>query len=39
MQPAGMYAIHIIVKGGRTMLLGVVDTPPTVSWRKFARAR
>jgi osmotically-inducible protein OsmY len=26
MQPAGMYAIHIIVKNGRTMLLGVVDT-------------
>ena len=26
MQPAGMYSIHIIVKNGRTMLLGVVDT-------------
>jgi osmotically-inducible protein OsmY len=26
MQPAGMYAIHIIVKNGRTMLLGVVDS-------------
>jgi hyperosmotically inducible protein len=26
MQPVGTYAIHIIVKNGRTMLLGVVDT-------------
>src|SRR5215212_10530817 len=26
MQPVGPYAIHIIVKGGRTMLLGVVDS-------------
>ena len=26
MQPAGAYAIHIIVKNGRTMLLGVVDS-------------
>ena len=26
MQPVGPYAIHIIVKNGRTMLLGVVDT-------------
>src|ERR687891_308929 len=25
MQPVGIYPIHIIVKGGRTMLLGVVD--------------
>ena len=25
MQPVGRYAIHIIVKNGRTMLLGVVD--------------
>jgi hypothetical protein len=25
MQPVGVYAIHIIVKNGRTMLLGVVD--------------
>lgn len=25
MQPVGRYPIHIIVKGGRTMLLGVVD--------------
>jgi hyperosmotically inducible protein len=25
MQPVGSYAIHIIVKNGRTMLLGVVD--------------
>jgi BON domain-containing protein len=26
MQPVGIYAIHIVVKNGRTMLLGVVDT-------------
>ena len=26
MQPVGTYAIHIIVKNGRTTLLGVVDT-------------
>ena len=26
MQPVGRYPIHIIVKGGRTMLFGVVDT-------------
>jgi hyperosmotically inducible periplasmic protein len=26
MQPVGPYAIHIIVKNGRTMLLGVVDS-------------
>jgi hyperosmotically inducible periplasmic protein len=26
MQPVGVYPIHIIVKGGRTMLLGVVDS-------------
>jgi hyperosmotically inducible periplasmic protein len=26
MQPVGRYPIHIIVKNGRTMLLGVVDT-------------
>jgi hyperosmotically inducible protein len=25
MQPVGRYPIHIVVKGGRTMLLGVVD--------------
>jgi BON domain len=25
MQPVGIYAIHIIVKNGPTMLLGVVD--------------
>jgi osmotically-inducible protein OsmY len=25
MQPVGVYPIHIIVKNGRTMLLGVVD--------------
>jgi hyperosmotically inducible periplasmic protein len=27
MQPVGPYAIHIIVKNGRTMLLGTVDSP------------
>ncbi len=26
MQPFGVYPIHIIVKNGRTMLLGVVDS-------------
>jgi hypothetical protein len=26
MQPVGRYPIHVIVKGGRTMLLGVVDS-------------
>jgi hyperosmotically inducible protein len=26
MQPVGIYAIHIVVKNGRTMLLGVVDS-------------
>ena len=26
MQPFGTYAIHIIVKGGRTLLVGVVDS-------------
>ena len=26
MQPFGTYPIHIIVKGGRTTLLGVVDS-------------
>jgi osmotically-inducible protein OsmY len=25
MQPIGRYPIHIVVKNGRTMLLGVVD--------------
>ena len=25
MQPVGMYPIHIVVKNGRTMLLGIVD--------------
>ena len=25
MQPVGRYPIHIVVKGGRTMLLGVID--------------
>jgi hyperosmotically inducible periplasmic protein len=27
MQPVGVYPIHIIVKNGRTLLLGVVDSP------------
>jgi osmotically-inducible protein OsmY len=26
MQPVGRYPIHIVVKDGRTMLLGVVDS-------------
>jgi osmotically-inducible protein OsmY len=26
LQPVGPYAIHIIVKNGRTMLLGIVDS-------------
>jgi osmotically-inducible protein OsmY len=26
MQPIGMYPIHIIVSGGRTRLLGLVDS-------------
>ena len=26
MQPVGRYPIHIVVKNGRTMLLGVVDS-------------
>lgn len=26
MQPVGNYPIHIIVKNGRTMLLGIVDS-------------
>jgi hyperosmotically inducible protein len=26
MQPVGIYPIHIVVKNGRTMLLGVVDS-------------
>jgi len=26
MQPVGIYPIHVIVKNGRTMLLGVVDS-------------
>jgi osmotically-inducible protein OsmY len=25
LQPVGRYAIHIIVKNGRTMLLGIVE--------------
>jgi osmotically-inducible protein OsmY len=26
LQPVGRYAIHIIVKNGRTMLLGIVES-------------
>jgi osmotically-inducible protein OsmY len=26
MQPVGVYPIHIVVKNGRTMLLGAVDS-------------
>lgn len=26
MQPAGRFPLHIVVKNGRTMLLGVVDS-------------
>ena len=36
MQPVGIYPIHIIVKGGRTMLLGVVDN---ASDRQLAEVR
>ena len=36
MQPVGRYPIHIIVKNGRTMLLGVVDT---ASDRQIAEVR
>jgi len=36
MQPVGVYAIHIIVKNGRTMLLGVVDS---ASDRQLAEVR
>jgi hyperosmotically inducible periplasmic protein len=36
MQPAGPYAIHIIVKGGRTLLLGIVDNAAD---RQFAEVR
>jgi hypothetical protein len=39
MQPVGRYPIHIIVKNGRTMLLGASTTRLTVSSRKCARAR
>jgi hypothetical protein len=31
MQPVGRYPIHIVVKNGRTMLLGVVDRPTLTS--------
>jgi hyperosmotically inducible periplasmic protein len=36
MQPVGRYPIHIVVKGGRTMLLGVVDN---ASDRQIAEVR
>src|SRR5215510_7952965 len=36
MQPVGIYRIHIIVKNGRTMLLGVVDS---ASDRQLAEVR
>ena len=36
MQPVGRYPIHIVVKGGRTMLLGVVDS---VTDRQIAEVR
>ena len=36
MQPIGVYAIHIIVKNGRTMLLGTVDS---ASDRQLAEVR
>src|SRR5688500_5854815 len=36
MQPVGIYPIHIVVKNGRTMLLGVVDSAPD---RQIAEVR
>jgi hyperosmotically inducible periplasmic protein len=36
MQPVGIYAIHVVVKNGRTMLLGVVDSAPD---RQIAEVR
>ena len=36
MQPVGRYPIHIVVKNGRTMLLGVVDSAAA---RQIAGAR
>ena len=36
MQPVGRYPIHLIVKNGRTMLLGVVDSAPD---RQIAEVR
>ncbi len=36
MQPVGIYPIHIVVKHGRTMLLGIVDTAAD---RQLAEAR
>ena len=39
MQPVGRYPIHIIVKNGRTILLGVVDNAVDRQSPKSARAR
>jgi hypothetical protein len=39
MQPVGRYPIHIIVKGGRTMLLGVVDNGADGKSQKCGHAR
>jgi hypothetical protein len=36
MEPIGMYPIHIVVKNGRTLLLGVVDSSLD---RQLAEAR
>jgi hyperosmotically inducible protein len=36
MQPVGIYAIHVVVRNGRTMLLGVVDSAPD---RQIAEVR
>jgi osmotically-inducible protein OsmY len=39
MQPVGRYPIHIVVKNGRTLLLGVVDSAADRQMQKSARAR
>ena len=39
MQPVGRYPIHIVVKNGRTMLLGVVDSPADRRLPRCAHAR
>jgi osmotically-inducible protein OsmY len=36
MQPVGRYPIHIVVKNGRTMLLGLVDS---AAHRQIAEVR